>query len=161
MRKLSKPKALFLNAGPFPALIFFQIWTGVGRTPESLLLSALLMLAYCGLIIVVASRWDQPGYFDWAYLNIHNGTCIPADRPQSKPDLIIRTPADVWLSICRGEREGREAFMQNAYTAEGNLGLLMNTQKIFSRNPCAERVPGDPNEESPLGAKPTTKDVRQ
>jgi multimeric flavodoxin WrbA len=66
MRKISKPKQFFLYAGPFPSLIFFQVWATADRTPESLLISSLSMLAYCALILVIASRWDQPGYFDWA-----------------------------------------------------------------------------------------------
>ena len=66
MREISKAKQFFLHAGPFPALIFFQVWAPAGRTPENLFISALLMLAYCVLILVIASRWDRPGYFDWA-----------------------------------------------------------------------------------------------
>jgi hypothetical protein len=58
MRKISKPKRFFLNAGPFPALIFFQIWATPERAMGSLLILAFSMLAYCSLILVIASRWD-------------------------------------------------------------------------------------------------------
>jgi multimeric flavodoxin WrbA len=75
MRKISKPKQFFLHAGPFPALIFFQIWAAAGRTPESFFILALLMFAYCALILVIASRWDRPGYFDWAIAGYFAATC--------------------------------------------------------------------------------------
>jgi multimeric flavodoxin WrbA/putative sterol carrier protein len=354
MRKISKPKQFFLYAGPFPPLIFFQVWATPDRTPESLLISALSMLAYCALLLVIASRWDRPGYFDWAiagyftvicgflllwpdgaagllahyaatgiyvclfgaaffppllgmdpftyhyakksappeswshpifikinlimtfvwagifavgmalslypsiimktiipnglivffgfpfnsrfpnfylkrlglpslteqrgmareradrtpagpspvplptsareaisrmpdafnpkaagqisaviefavfgsetfeaYVNIHDGNCILDDQPQSKPDLIIRTPADVWLGICRGELDGQELFMQKAYTAEGNLSLLVNMKKIFSRAPSAKIVQTTSKIEQPLGIRQTTTDPEQ
>jgi len=54
------------------------------------------------------------------------------------PDLIIRTPAEVWLAISRGQLNGQEAFMRKAYTAEGDLGLLMSLKKIFNIRRSAE-----------------------
>jgi len=351
MRKLSKPKEFFLNAGPFPVLIFFQVWATPERAMGSLLILAFSMLAYCSLILVIASRWDEPGYFDWAiagyftvvcgslllwpdkaagffghyaatgiyvclfgaaffppllgmdpftyhyakksappeswshpifvrinlimtfvwagifgvgialsfypsiimktiipnvlilffgfpfnsrfpnyylkrlglpslveqksipheraarkpaglssvplptsareaiarmvdtfspdaagrisaviefnvsgsetfkaYLNINDGTCGLVDHPQRKPDLVIRTPSDVWLGICRGEQDGQELFMQRAYTAEGDLSLLVNMQKIFSRTLSPENVQTTPRMERSLATNQTTID---
>jgi len=325
MKTVSKAKQVFLYVAPFPALVFFKIWAGPGRAPDSLLIAACALLAYCTLSIVIAFRWDKPGYFDWAvaayfavascalilwpdftggllttygatgiyaclfaaaffppllgmdpftyhyakkstpeeawqnpifitinrimtyvwagvfaicilvtlypsviarafipialivgfgvpfnvrfpdyylkrlglpslaeqrrmaqekpshmessasplslpasaweavstmpdvfnadaagelsaiigiivsgsetfeaYLNIHNGICTLEDQPERKPDLIIRTPADVWLSISRRELDGQEAFMRKAYTTEGDLAILMRMNQIFS-----------------------------
>ena len=67
-----------------------------------------------------------------AYLNIHQGTCTLEEHPARKPDLLIRTPFDVWLGISRREIDGQDAFMRQAYKAEGNLGLLMRMKQIFS-----------------------------
>jgi putative sterol carrier protein len=67
-----------------------------------------------------------------AYLQIENGSCALHDTSPREPDLLIRTPADVWLAISRGERDGQEAFMKQAFTAEGNLGILMRMNRIFS-----------------------------
>jgi hypothetical protein len=75
MRKISKPKQFFLNAGPFPALIFFQIWASPPRAMGSILILAFSMLAYCSLILVIASRWDKPGYFDWAIAGYFTVAC--------------------------------------------------------------------------------------
>ncbi|MBW1841489.1 MAG: SCP2 sterol-binding domain-containing protein, partial [Deltaproteobacteria bacterium] len=65
------------------------------------------------------------------YLSIRGGTCSVETSPPRKPDLIIRTPAHVWLGIARGEIDGRTAFSRQAYTAEGDLGLLLNMRRIF------------------------------
>lgn len=75
MERISKPKRFFLYVGPFPSLIFFQVWATADRTPESLLILSLSMLAYCALILVIASRWDQPGYFDWAVAGYFTVIC--------------------------------------------------------------------------------------
>jgi hypothetical protein len=66
MEALSRTKTIFLSSGSFASLIFFQIWVTADHTPESLLIAALLLLAYSALIIVLSYRWDKPGYFDWA-----------------------------------------------------------------------------------------------
>jgi multimeric flavodoxin WrbA/putative sterol carrier protein len=325
MKTVSKARQVFLYVAPFPALVFFKIWAGPGRTPDSLLIAACALLAYCALSIVIAYRWDKPAYFDWAVavyfavatgsltvwpdftsgfftkygatgiyaclfaaaffpplfgmdpftyhyakkstpeqawenpifitinrimtyvwagtfaicivitlypsviarafipialivgfgvpfnvrfpdyylkrlglpslaeqrrmaqekpghmessasplslpssaweavstmpdvfnadaaddlsaiitfivsgseifeasLNIHNGICTLEDQPEHKPDLIIRTPADVWLAISRRELDGQEAFMRKAYATEGDLGILMRMSQIFS-----------------------------
>lgn len=67
-----------------------------------------------------------------AALKIEKGTCRLLEAPQGKPDLLIRTPADVWLGIARGEISGQEAFMNRRYETEGNLGLLIRMGEIFT-----------------------------
>lgn len=66
-----------------------------------------------------------------ATLSIFNGACKLEEQPPHKPDLLIRTPAQVWLAIARGELSGQKAFGEGAYTAEGNLGILMRMGQIF------------------------------
>ncbi|MDD5170115.1 MAG: SCP2 sterol-binding domain-containing protein, partial [Syntrophales bacterium] len=76
-----------------------------------------------------------------AYLHIHGGICILEGQPADKPDLMIHAPASIWLGIARRDIDGREAFMNRAYTADGNLGLLMSINKIFSgNNSCGKKV---------------------
>ena len=69
MKQLGKTRQLLLYAGPFPALAFFKIWVssnaGAGPRSGSLTIVALLMLAFCAIVIVFAKRWDKPSYFDW------------------------------------------------------------------------------------------------
>ena len=67
-----------------------------------------------------------------AYLHIQNGTCVLEDRLSGEPDLMIRTPSKVWLAIARKELNGQQAFLSGAYTADGNLGLLMKMKDLFA-----------------------------
>ncbi len=85
---------------------------------------------------LVGFQVSGPESFE-AYLNIGSGRCLLEDRPSRRPDLLIRTPAEVWLSIARRERDGQEAFLSQAYQAEGNLGLLLRMREIF-RGPATD-----------------------
>lgn len=66
MEKLSRSKQIFLYVAPFPALAFFKIWAAGEPLPQMLLRVAGAMLVYGVLILIIASRWDRPSYFDWA-----------------------------------------------------------------------------------------------
>ena len=68
-----------------------------------------------------------------AFLRIREGTCTLERSPSKDPDLVVTTPASVWLAVARGERDGAEAFAHGEYTAEGDLGLLMNLGRWFRR----------------------------
>jgi putative sterol carrier protein len=46
---------------------------------------------------------------------------------------VIKTPAQVWLAIARGEMDGQQAFMSGKYTAQGDLSLLIKLKSSFSR----------------------------
>ena len=59
-------RRLFMNIAPFLALAVFKIWSSLGQTAEALLPVALAMLAFCVVTLIMAFRWDRPGYFDWA-----------------------------------------------------------------------------------------------
>ena len=67
-----------------------------------------------------------------AYLQIDNQACALLEHPPRKPDLLIRTPSDVWLAISRKELDGQKAFMERAFDTEGNLGILLRFNQIFS-----------------------------
>ncbi|MEW5902674.1 MAG: hypothetical protein AB1715_14510, partial [Acidobacteriota bacterium] len=65
MARLTKCRQLFLYAAPFLPLATFKLWASSNRTPGSLLVAALALLAYCLLVLAIARRWDKPTYFDW------------------------------------------------------------------------------------------------
>jgi len=67
------------------------------------------------------------------HLTIADQQCTLHEGPASKPDVIIRTPAEVWLRISRGELEGPQAFMSGQYQVEGDLSLLMKLSALFKR----------------------------
>jgi len=67
-----------------------------------------------------------------SHLKIGEGSCVYEDGPADKPNLVIKTPADVWLKISRGELSGQKAFMEGRYKVEGDMSLLMKLGRLFS-----------------------------
>jgi hypothetical protein len=68
-----------------------------------------------------------------AHLRISKGVCMYHEGPADKPNLIIKTPADVWLKISRGELSGQQAFLEGRYKVEGDMSLLLKMNHLFSR----------------------------
>lgn len=66
-----------------------------------------------------------------AHLAIADGGCVFHDGPAEAPDVIITTPADVWLKVSRGEINGQLAFMTGKFKAKGDLGLLLKLNSLF------------------------------
>ena len=69
-----------------------------------------------------------------AHLRISKGVCTYQEGPADKPSLIIKTPADVWLKISRGELSGQQAFLEGRYKVEGDMSLLLKMNHLFSRS---------------------------
>ena len=67
-----------------------------------------------------------------AHLKISKGTCTYHEGPADNPNVIVKTPADVWLAISKGELDGQQAFMSGQYQVEGDLSLLMKLRSLFS-----------------------------
>jgi multimeric flavodoxin WrbA/putative sterol carrier protein len=65
------------------------------------------------------------------HLNIADGHCVFVEGSHPKPDVIIKSPADVWLAISKGELNGQTAFMVGKYKVEGDLRLLMKLGSLF------------------------------
>ncbi len=65
------------------------------------------------------------------YLAIENGVCTCSEGEASSPALTIITPSEVWLAIAAKEKDGRQAFMNGEYKAEGDLSLLMRLNSLF------------------------------
>ena len=66
------------------------------------------------------------------HLRITDGACIYHEGLADKPNLVIKTPADVWLMISRGELNGQTAFMDGRYKVEGDMNLLIKMNRLFS-----------------------------
>lgn len=67
-----------------------------------------------------------------AHLKIAEGICTYHSGLAAKPDVTVKTPADVWLAVSKGEMDGPQAFMSGKYTVEGDISLLMRLRSIFS-----------------------------
>jgi multimeric flavodoxin WrbA/putative sterol carrier protein len=68
-----------------------------------------------------------------AHLRIENNGCTFEEGPADSPSVLIRTPAEVWLAIAKGEMDGQQAFMSGKYKVEGDLSLLMRLPQLFGR----------------------------
>lgn len=66
-----------------------------------------------------------------AHLRIENGAAMYQEGPAPQADVIIKTPADVWLAIAKGELNGAQAFMGGKFKVEGDMGLLMKMNALF------------------------------
>ena len=69
------------------------------------------------------------------YLSIADGTCGFSTGTTPNPTLTISTPADVWLKIARKEMSGTIALLTGKYKVQGQTGLLLKMDKLFSRQP--------------------------
>jgi len=67
-----------------------------------------------------------------AYLKISGGACSFHDGPASRPGVVVKAPADVWLAIGRGKLDGQQAFMAGKYKVEGDLSLLLKFRSLFN-----------------------------
>jgi multimeric flavodoxin WrbA/putative sterol carrier protein len=67
-----------------------------------------------------------------AHLQITDGICTYHSGPAAKPDVIVKTLAEVWLAVSKGEMDGQQAFMNGKYKVDGDLSLLLRLKSIFS-----------------------------
>ena len=67
-----------------------------------------------------------------AHLQISGGICTYHPGPAAKPDVIVKTPASIWLAVSKGELDGQQAFMNGKYKVNGDISLLMRLKSIFS-----------------------------
>ncbi len=65
---------------------------------------------------------------------IANGTINAEIGPAEKPDLIIKSPFDIWVDIITGKADGGQMFMEEKYKTEGDMDLLLNMSKFFDQN---------------------------
>lgn len=66
-----------------------------------------------------------------AHLVISGGKCTLHDGPADNPGVTIITPADVWLDVSQGKKDGQAAFMAGEYKTQGDISLLMKLGSLF------------------------------
>ena len=64
-------------------------------------------------------------------VEIADGRCEVREYAHPAPNVTLRIPRDVWLAMARGEKSGRDAFMNGEYQVEGDLMFMMRFGKIF------------------------------
>jgi putative sterol carrier protein len=66
-----------------------------------------------------------------AHLAIADGKCQFHDGPAENPGVTVKSPADVWLAVAQGKKDGQTAFMAGEYKIQGDLSLLMKLNTLF------------------------------
>jgi len=65
------------------------------------------------------------------HFSIAEGRIVSVIGVAEKPDLTINTPFDLWMDIVAGKADGQQMFLEQRYTAEGDLNLLMRMGALF------------------------------
>ena len=74
---------------------------------------------------------DIQGY---CFLEISEGTLKAQQGTANQPDLTVNSPFDIWMDILTGKAEGQQTFLDQKYTVEGDLALLMQMEQLFGSN---------------------------
>ncbi|MHA1931384.1 MAG: NAD(P)H-dependent oxidoreductase [Promethearchaeota archaeon] len=67
------------------------------------------------------------------YLIINDNECKAYEGTHPDPTLTIIAPTDIWMKISTGEIKGAKAFMDGLYKIEGDMGILMKLDRLFSQ----------------------------
>ena len=68
------------------------------------------------------------------FLEIAEETLNAQKGKVNQPDLIVNSPFEIWMDIIIGKAEGQQLFLDQKYTVEGDLELLMQMQQLFGGN---------------------------
>jgi multimeric flavodoxin WrbA/putative sterol carrier protein len=67
-----------------------------------------------------------------AHLVIADGQATFHAGQAEHANIIIKTPAEVWLAIARKELDGTSAFLSGQFRIQGDLGLLIKLKTLFT-----------------------------
>ena len=67
------------------------------------------------------------------FLEITDGTLKVEPGTIDSSDLTVNSPFDIWMDIVTGKAEGQQMFLDQKYTVEGDLALLMQIEHLFGK----------------------------
>ena len=70
----------------------------------------------------------EPG--QWTVV-VRDGTCRVMHGRPMEPTVTLTVDSDLWLAIARGEKSGRDAFMNGEYQVGGDAAFMMRFGKVF------------------------------
>lgn len=70
----------------------------------------------------------EPG--QWTVV-VRDETCRVMPGRTIEPTVTLSMDSDLWLAIARGEKSGRDAFMNGEYQVSGDMMFMMRFGKIF------------------------------
>ncbi len=79
-------------------------------------------------VVLFALSGREPG--QWTVV-IHDGACRVMKGRTMEPTVTLSMDSDLWLAIARGEKSGRDAFMNGEYQVAGDLMFMMRFGKLF------------------------------
>jgi len=87
--------------------------------------------------VVMQFHFSGPGALAGSCsFTVHAGGVTAAPGTAQHPDLVVRTPFEVWMDIMTGKVDGGQMFMEQRYTVEGDLGLMLAlVRKHEARSP--------------------------
>jgi len=65
------------------------------------------------------------------YLSINKGTIIGEIGTVDQADLTVNAPFEIWMDIVTKKADGQQLFMEQKYTMEGDLELLLQMDQFF------------------------------
>jgi len=65
------------------------------------------------------------------FLSIADDSINGRQGSVNQPDLTVNTPFEVWMDILTGKADGQQTFLDQKYTVEGDLSLLMQMDQLF------------------------------
>ncbi len=65
------------------------------------------------------------------FLSIADGSINGQQGNSNQPDLTVNTPFEAWMDIITGKADGQQMFLDQKYTVEGDLELLMQLDQLF------------------------------
>lgn len=81
------------------------------------------------------------------FFTIRNEKCTFTEGEYENPTVTIDSPAKVWLDVSNGDLPGEKAFLNKMYTVEGDAGLLMEMNELFSTS--EKETASKPNTQPP------------
>lgn len=66
------------------------------------------------------------------HLAISDGTISAQEGSAADPDLIVESPFEVWMDIVTDKADGGQMFMQQRYSATGDISLLLQMKGWFT-----------------------------
>ena len=80
------------------------------------------------VVILFDLSGREPG--QWTVV-VRDGTCRVMHGRTMEPSVTLTMDSDLWLAIARGEKSGRDAFMNGEYQVSGDVMFMMRFGKIF------------------------------
>ncbi len=78
------------------------------------------------------------------HLVVQGNECKAYEGIHPDPTVTVNTSADVWMKISSGELNGAKAFMKKMYTVDGDMGILLKLNRLFSGEEEIADVPSEP-----------------